>query len=504
MALLHAAPDATIVVDDEGTIVYANHQTEVLFGWSHTELIGRAVEDLLPERFRASHPGLRDSYARQPSARPMGIGLTLAARKRDASEIPIEISLSPIETRDGTLYAAAIRDVTERVQMEAERQEQVLAARQEQSHRLESLGQLAGGIAHDFNNLLGVILGYVALASRQDDISSVRADLGVIRQAADRAADLTKQLLAFGRRDHVNPEVVNVQHLLGEFAELMRRTLGDEIEVEVEVSVPSSRRSLRVMADRSRLEQVLLNLAINARDAMPDGGVLRLSAEAVTIGTGPAIDEPELSVGPYIRIRVSDTGSGMPPQVIEHVFEPFFTTKPRGEGTGLGLASAYGIVIRSGGTITVDSEVGTGTTMTILLPAAIGDDLEGLDDAAAAAATLGRVLIVEDEEALRSVTARMLGEAGYEVVTAPNGLLAIEVLAADPNRFDLVLTDVTMPKVSGPELAREIARRWPYTKVLFMTGYAEPLTKIDESAHLLSKPFTEQDLLDAVATAMAD
>jgi two-component system, cell cycle sensor histidine kinase and response regulator CckA len=382
-ALLEFAPDAIVGIGGDGLIVLANAQTEALFGYAREELLGHKVEMLVPERFNEAHRAHRARYFSDPRTRPMGAGLELFALHRDGSEFPAEISLSSIETENGTLAIAAIRDIRERVveasereQLRAEAERQRLQNQLHQSQRLESLGQLAGGIAHDFNNLLAVIINYAAfVANSLDDAGadaqgeerwrSMREDVEQIRLAGERAAHLTHQLLAFARREFVQPKVIDVNDVVGDIEQLLHHTLGEHVQL-----VSSLAPGLRsVLIDPGQLEQILVNLAVNARDAMPDGGTLRIDTANVEVDEAYMASRPELSPGSHVRLRVSDTGTGMPSEVVQRAFDPFFTTKPAGQGTGLGLATVYGIIQQAGGRAQIYSEPGVGTTFTALLPA---------------------------------------------------------------------------------------------------------------------------------------
>jgi PAS domain S-box-containing protein len=488
--LLEAAPDALIVVDVEGRIVYANQQTETLFGWDREELLGRPVEELVPARFTAGHPELRAGYVAAPTTRPMGAGAELGALRRDGSEFPAGISLSAIDTPDGLLVAAAVRDVS---QTKSELQRQAAEAQREQGHRLAGIGQLAGGIAHDFNNLLGVILNYATLAERAVEDPAVADDIAQIRTAAERAADLTRQLLAFARRDTSRPEALVIDDLVDRFAQMLERTLGEHIDLRVH----SEDAPLVVMADRHQVEQVLLNLCLNGRDAMPDGGVLEIATGRVDVDPQRSGDLGVLP-GLHAHIEVADHGEGMPQTVIDRAFEPFFTTKGPGEGTGLGLATVYGIVGQSGGAVALESEQGAGTRVHVYLP--LSSTTPAPTDAVGPSVRGGaeRILLVEDEDTLRVVTARMLREHGYEVVTACDGLDAIEVYDRLDTDVDLVLTDVVMPRASGPNFVQDLRGRDRWKgKVLFMSGYAATSSNLQED-RILGKPFTEEALLAAV------
>jgi signal transduction histidine kinase len=454
----------------------------------------------------------------------MGAGIELAARRGDGTEFPAEISLKSLHASGGPLVVAAIRDVSDRLEAQAERERlradaerQRMESRLEQSQRLESLGQLAGGVAHDFNNLLAVISNYadfvadeitVAAQTERDRWEAVLHDVEQVRRAAERATALTRQLLAFGRREVVHPELIDVNEVVGDVQQLLRRTIGEHVEL-----VASLAPALRpVMADPGRIEQVLVNLAVNARDAMPGGGQLSIETEDVDVDEGYAAGMPEVRTGAYVRLRVSDTGTGMPPAVVQHAFEPFFTTKPKGEGTGLGLATVYGIVTQAGGHVHIYSEPGIGTSLTVLLPAAQADPAaepqtappSQADPAVADGAT---VLVVEDEEAMRAVTSRILRNSGYVVIATAGGSEAIAVAAEQGTRIDLLLSDVIMPGMLGREVADRIGELRPGTRVLFMSGYAQPVLAskgtLDAGVSLIEKPFSRAGLIDKVREALA-
>jgi PAS domain S-box-containing protein len=476
---LAAAPDALLAVDASGTILFVNDQVERLFGWTSKELVGKAVELLVPERYAGRHPELRGGYFAKPTTRPMGANLELWSRRRDGSEFPAEISLSSFETSGNVLTAAAIRDATDRLEFEADRQQQALAVQREQSHRLESLGQLAGGVAHDFNNLLGVILIYTRLLSRQVSEPSQVADLEEIRIAADRAAELTKQLLTFARRDVATREPTDVVEVVRGVVSMLERTLGEQIQVRLDV--PDSE-PLVVLAGRQQLEQIVLNLALNARDAMTNGGVLTLRVQRGALGE--------------VIFEVRDTGTGMSDEVLSHVFEPFFTTKPHGEGTGLGLATVYGIVRRNDGDIRIESEEGIGTTVRVTLREIHEPARQHNVPAPLVAPGSERILLVEDEPALRRATARILTDHGYEVSVARDGVEALELIDASSTGFDLVLSDYAMPRMGGAELAGLLKERGDTMPILFVSGYewgTAPLV-----GRSLAKPVEQDDLLKSV------
>jgi two-component system cell cycle sensor histidine kinase/response regulator CckA len=387
------------------------------------------------------------------------------------------------------------RDVTERVHLE----EQLRNARQ-----LEAIGRLAGGIAHDFNNILSVIMGHgeLLLAESGDD-ERVRVGLQQIRRAADRAASLTQQLLAFSRKQVLQPKVLDLNAVVAEMQKMLARVIGEDIEL-----IASLHPSLfPVKADPGQVEQVVMNLAVNARDAMPHGGKLRMETSNVEIVAGQARDL-ELAPGQYVMLRVVDSGNGIDAATLAHVFEPFFTTKPMGKGTGLGLATVYGIVKQSGGSIQVESEVGRGTEFRVHFPAAHGSTSKRLDAVAGENVARGTetVLIAEDEPDLRELTRIFLEGYGYTVLTAASAEQAIQTADAFAERIHLLLTDVIMPGMSGRQLAESILRKRPQTMIMYMTGYTDDMVVqhkvLEPGVQLLQKPFTKFDLARKVRSTL--
>jgi hypothetical protein len=424
----------------------------------------------------------------------------------------------PIE--DGTIIVVSIRDVTERVAMEAERERMRTAAEQEriqqrlrQSHRMESLGQLVGGVAHDFNNLLGIISGYTDFTAEtlevrvaeDSTLMPLLEDVEQVQAAAQQAIRLTRQLLTFAKSKAGHPEVLELNEVVENAGELLRHSLGGRIELVIEPGAGLA----PVEADRSQLEQVLMNLGVNARDAMPDGGCLTITTASAEVDAGYAGQRPGLKPGRYCRLAVSDTGTGMDQETIDRVFEPFFSTKPRGRGTGLGLATVYGIVSGLGGTIDIYSTVGVGTTMNVLLPVSAQAATAVPEQGRSVERTRGHgetILLVEDEQNLRTMAGRILSRNGYQVREAADGPAAIRLAGQPAERIDLLVTDMVMTGMLGTEVVDRVQALRPGLPALFITGYAQQVldARGEHAAGLdiLDKPFTEDALLARVRRAL--
>jgi two-component system cell cycle sensor histidine kinase/response regulator CckA len=385
--------------------------------------------------------------------------------------------------------------------LRAEATRQRLEAQLHRTQRLEGLGQLAGGIAHDFNNMLGVIVNYANFVieeaeSAAPDLKAIAADAQQVIRAGQRGTHLTHQLLAFARREVVRPQVLNLNDVIADVDQLLRASIGDGITI---ISRPAAALP-SVTCDPGQIEQLLVNLATNARDAMPAGGSLVIETTVARVGE----EHPDLAPGEYVRLRVRDSGRGMTPEVVERAFEPFFTTKASGEGTGLGLATVYGIATQAGGVVSIESTAGLGTTVTVLLPAGpvLADAPRPALDPGAAPGGGETLLVVDDEEALRNVAGRILSGAGYQVLAADGGPQALALAAGHDGVIDLLVSDVVMPGMLGKELAEHLVDARPSTRVLFMSGYAQPVLAsqgtLDPGVALLEKPFTAGDLLSAV------
>lgn len=494
--LVEAAPDAILEVDAQGRIAFANVAAERLFGYSRAELKGMAVEQLVPAAARSDHTRERQQYMRHPRTRPMGIAMELKAQRKDGTLMPVEISLSPNPSKADVGVIAVIRDITERVRIEDKLRQS--EDRLRQAEKLESLARLAGGTAHEFNNLLTMVLGYSellqpAVAEREDAASH----LARIRTAAKRAADLTRQLLAFGRRQMLMPQVLDMNTLVADVGRVLSRVVGESIRVTV-VAAP---RPAWVRADAAQIEQMIANLVVNSRDAMPYGGSITLSVTEVNFNEDQARQHPGLSPGPHVQLSVRDTGAGMTPEVQSRIFEPFFSTRQLGKGAGLGLATVYGIVSQSGGSISVASTLGVGTTFNVYLPRLTESQVEQPESTRLRIADLTgteTILLVEDQPHLLALAREFLERLGYTVFAAASAEDALQLARDCSGDIHLLLTDVVMPGMNGHELAQMLKRERPSLKVLYVSGYTHEAfgtgTVLKESEFFLEKPFELETL----------
>jgi PAS domain S-box-containing protein len=498
MAVLEASTNAILAVDSSGRITYVNPQTEVTFGYARDELVGQPVERLVPDDAVGRHTSQRASMFARPSARALGIGLDLRGRRKDGTEFPVEISLTPVERPTGLEIFATVVDITARKAAE----NQLLEAQ-----KLESIGRLAGGIAHDFNNVLFAIKGYAELLSedlgparrtRLDPDEALRS-VEAINDAATRAGSLTAQLLAFSRRQVVRPEVIDLNAAVTGIEPMLRPLIGAGVHLTLRPAADAG----RLRADQGQIDQILTNLALNARDAMPQGGTITIETGNVELDAAYALTHREVTPGSYVYLSVSDTGQGMDAATREQIFEPFFTTKELGRGTGLGLATTYGIVRQAGGFIWVASEPGAGSTFTLYFPRV---DAQPMVVEAPHGAPLeigsGTILVVEDETSVREMTSVVLRRAGYDVTAVNDGAQALDRLQALAAPIDVLVTDVVMPGMSGIELAEQVIDRIPSAGIVLISGYNPETLDLDRvlrrGALFLSKPVTSGDLLDAV------
>jgi two-component system cell cycle sensor histidine kinase/response regulator CckA len=481
-----AAPTAIMLFDRSGTILSVNRSAESMFGYSEQEMIGKLAttfrhpDDIDPddEAFSELLRGERDSYRRE------GSFVT-----KSGSTVVAQIATALVRDADGKpgYVIGMAEDVTEQRQLEEQLR---------QSQKLEAIGRLAGGVAHDFNNMLTAIGGYTALALEHAETgSTLRGDLDEIRKATDRAALLTRQLLAFSRKQVLMPELLNLNGVVLELESMLRPLIGEEVVLTTELDPALG----PIEADPGQLHQVVMNLVVNARDAMPEGGRITIATANSDVGENDDAIEP----GRYVTLTVRDTGEGIDEPTLRQIFEPFFTTKDAGKGTGLGLATVYGIVKQSGGYVAVESELGVGSAFTIYLRRADGLVQHAVEPelapvvaepvvAPALATTSTRVLVVEDEEVIRGLVDQVLRGEGYDVLLAADGDEAI--VLAGSHRVDVLLTDLTMPGIGGHELADRLRSGAPELKVMFMSGFAEgndfSTSALPPATAFLEKPFT--------------
>ncbi len=496
-AIVSTTPNVAIEgFDRQGRVLFWNGAAERLFGWSEQEAIGRTLDELILDPASAAEfmAALR---AIEETREPLGPA-EWRFRAKDGREGVVVATIFAIPAHGGgTEFICMDVDVTDR---------KVLERQLLQAQKLESVGRLAGGIAHDFNNLLTAILGYAELAAGAVE-GDARATgwVAEIRSAAERAGALTRQLLTFARRQVIEPEVVDVNELTSDLERMLRRVIGEDIQLVTELEA----RAPTVRADAGQLEQVLLNLAVNARDAMPDGGRLTIRTRDVVLGEGDLATRPGLVPGPYVAIEAIDTGVGMSEEVLAHLFEPFFTTKELGKGTGLGLATCYGIVTQCGGRIEADSEPGRGATFRILLPCENASSglgtAGGPPTSARPAEPAGEVvLIAEDEVRVRDIMAQTLRSEGYRVLLAEDGEAALRLAREHAGEIALVVTDVVMPRLSGPDLVERLRAHRPALRVLYASGYAAdrvPALAGPDTA-FLQKPFTPAELARRVRSLL--
>jgi PAS domain S-box-containing protein len=634
-SVVEAIPDAVAAVNQQGFIIQVNSQTESLFGYSRDELMGQKIEILVPEGQRTRHELHREQFHQQPKIRRMGSGLDLYGRRRDGSEFPVEISLSPVASADGVVVLSAIRDISDRKRIEEElrRANEELDKRKSrelrdyqtrialivdssqdaiigknldgvvthwnkgaeqmygytaaeiigkpvsllapperadeipeilhkirhgervdyfesvritkdkrklnvsisispvydaegaivgastiarnitaqkkveeqlrQSQKMEAIGRLAGGVAHDFNNLLGIVTACSELLRNKVDAEGVEL-IDNIREAGKRGASLTRQLLAFSRRQPIQAQVLDLNDRLKQVSKLLTPLMGDDVEI---LHLPRSQNAF-VEVDPGQLDQIVVNLAVNARDAMPRGGRLILETAVFDFDEAFAREHPAMSAGRYVMLAISDSGTGMDEATRSRIFEPFFTTKESGKGSGLGLATVYGIVRQSGGHIWVYSELGHGTTFKIYLPSAeqkLDTGAESRQDLLPPRRDGFTILLAEDDGVMRRLTRKLLEQHGYKVIEAEDGKAAVDVIAANHVPIDLTLTDIVMKAMTGPELVLHLIDSYPNMKVVYMSGYTGELVAhpdLDGGIPLLEKPFTRAALLKILHQAL--
>ena len=486
-AILDSSPLPIVVVDRQRRVLFWSRAAEHLFGYTADETQGKRLP-ILPAELQDSN---RTLMPRVLAGESIAVQ-ELACQTKDGQIIKVRAHFAPIRDDPGKVRGAiSLMEDTSEVEL--------LEAQLFEARKLESVGRLAGGIAHDFNNILTVVIGYADLSLDEPAGTDIGEYLVGIREAAERAAGLTQQLLAFSRRQILQPQVLDANEVVGGLQSMLRRLIGEQIELRIAPDPAAG--CLR--ADRTQLEQVILNLALNSRDAMPAGGQLVIGTSHQRYTSGNRSRPREIGPGEYAVISVTDTGLGMDAQTRDHIFEPFFTTKGQGRGTGLGLATTYGIIKQSEGSVLVDSTPGRGTTFRLFFPSVEREMAVHEETPLPVARRTGRILLVEDEPVLREIAARVLVRAGFDVTTAADPGEAIIAAETGPEPFDLLLTDVVMPGMRGPELARRLRNSRPDLRVLLASGYAEEI--VDSDRHedpLLAKPFSPETLLAAVDAVM--
>ncbi|MGE0123565.1 MAG: PAS domain S-box protein [Vicinamibacterales bacterium] len=503
-AMLESALDAIVSMDAAGRLVEFNPAAERMFGHRRQAVLGRELADVLvPERDRAAHREGMRRYLTTGASRILGRRLEVMALRADGGEFPCELAVAAAPDGGEPFFTAYLRDLTERNDAQARRAS--LEQQLRDSQKMQAVGQLAGGIAHDFNNVLQAVGGYLTFAIEEARRSApaLAAELEAAEQATQRAAGFVRQLLTFSRRQPVALEPTAISDVVAGFLPLVRRTLTERIAVEF---APASRLPL-VRADHGQLQQVLLNLCLNARDAMPDGGRLALATSETTITPEFAAANPWARPGRFVVLTVTDSGTGMTAEVRARIFEPFFSTKSQSGGTGLGLAVVYGIVEQHGGFVRVDSAAGQGTTFRIHLPAS--DDTVPAAGPPAAAVPRGgteTLLLADDTDAVRDVTRRILEGAGYRVLDAADGHDALATFERDPAAVDLVMLDAVMPGLNGPEVFTRMRALRPDLPAIFLSGYSADTIGTDwltaVGAELVMKPVSRHDLLARVRAVL--
>jgi PAS domain S-box-containing protein len=501
--ILESAVTAIITIDDRGLIESVNPATERLFGYDAAELLGQNVKVLMPEPYKAEHDGYIANHLDTGVKKIIGIGREVSGRRKDGTTFPLHLSVSQFSADGRRYFTGMIHDLSDRKHVEEALRES--ERRLAQAQKMEAVGQLTGGIAHDFNNLLLVITGNHELLELQLDRDEQKVLLKEAQDAAMLGSKLTDQLLTFARRRHMDAQVIQLNDQLVGITDMLRRTLGEHVML----STSLARNVWATRADPGQFQSAIVNMAVNARDAMAQGGKLVIETRNIVLDTDHADFHPELKPGQYVQLSISDTGSGMAPDVRDRVFEPFFTTKEKGRGTGLGLAMVYGFVKQAGGHITIYSELGHGTTFNLYFPR-----VDGVTHQASAKSkhttdpdARETILVVEDDDRVRQLTITRLKLIGYQVLEASDGPKAIDILSRG-QAVDLVFTDLVMPGgMSGREVAARARQLRPGIKVLLTSGYAEELVHGDdlerEQLKLLRKPYHQAELVTVLREVLA-
>ena len=498
---VNVSTDAIVIIGDSNTIQVFNPAAEAMYGIAAEDAVGRRMPELLiPERIRSDHLLGFDRFLETGKPNILGLKLETFSIRSDGNEFPVELTVQEISGTKQKQFIAYIRDLSERNRLQEELEKQ--GKQLDIKRRLEAIGRLSGGVAHDFNNLLMAINGHTELLLLRDDVSDeARESLREIEHAGDRAKSITRQLLAFSRTDRLETEHVNPARMITGLVDMVKRVLPDSVRLETSLEEST----WLVQSEGARLEQAILNMVLNATDAMPDGGLVKLRSRNVVISDETATRIDRLQVGEYGCIEIEDEGKGMDADTLDHVFDPFFTTKAIGEGTGLGLSTAYGIVEQSGGVIDVKSELGVGSTFYVYLPRAEEVEEYYTEAEKTVAAPRGgaeTILVVEDESSVRNLVVRTLAKQGYSIIEANDGLRGYDLAIRHAGEIDLIVTDVVMPKLGGPEMVRRLRLSSPELKVIYVSGHSEDELGADDindaRTEFLYKPFN----LDVLRTTV--
>jgi PAS domain S-box-containing protein len=495
-AVLDTAVDGIILIDVNGSILTFNPACERLFGYRPDEVIGRNVKMLMPPIYSDNHDQYLNNYRQTRDPKIIGIGREVFAQRKDGTVFPIYLSVGDAKQEDEPIYVGIINDLTDRRATEE---------RLRRSQRMEAIGQLTGGIAHDFNNLLAIVLGNLELLLETENLSSDVRGLGLeAMDASERGAELVRRLLAFARKQQLEPRAFNLNDRLPDIVQLLGRTLGEAVQIHTR----GSEELWEALADPTQVDDAVVNLAINARDAMPEGGVLIIETSNVLLDEDYADQHLDVTAGEYVMLAVTDTGTGMTPDIAARALEPFFTTKPAGRGTGLGLSQVYGFVKQSGGHVSIYSEPGHGTTVKLFLPRSTMADAEPpprRNRGGALPNGSESILVVEDNPDVRRLVRRQLTELGYTVHEAGNGPEALTMLRS-PLSVDLMFTDIIMPEgMTGYELAVLARDSRPGLRILFTSGYTAIGAAQDHErgdVPLLSKPYRKSELAHFIRSSL--